>query len=191
MSDVIPEFWRSFLDHKAELENLESADDPTYDTLLASLQKIDQGLFFAFCTEPGANEFIVSADGNEELFSLVEDIVRQAPEVDGWQIIALKPQLGFPETTRWEDVEIVIGDVLVLPVFNPAGEMGLRLYAPGFSEADSTSIHNAILQALDSGLGERQFAQLVKGTWVHPIEEAPAGAFPLPDLSDYLEKRNR
>lgn len=187
MNEAIPEFWRSFLDHKADLERLESDDDPVYDTILDALQRVNSGLYFAFCTEPGANEFIVTAEGKEELFPVVEEIVREAPNVEGWQIFALKPKLGFPETTRCQDVEVTIEDIRVLPVSDPAGGLELRLYVPGLTETNSDAIHSALLQALDSGLGERRFAESVKATAIFVIEEAPEGAFPLPELDAYFD----
>lgn len=189
MSEVISEFWRSFLDHKSDLGRLESDDDPVYDTILASLQKIDPGLYFAFCTEPGANEFIVTAEGKEELFPLVEEIVREAPRVEDWQVFALKPKLGFPETTRCQDVEVAIEAVRVLPVSDPDEGLELRLYVPGLSEKNSDAIHSALLQALDSGLGERRFAERVKATAIFVVEEAPVEAFPLPELDQYFNAR--
>ncbi len=102
MKKVISRFWREFLKHKSDLEKLESPDDPAYDRILQSLQKIDSGLFLEFCTTPGTNEFIVTADGKEELFSLVDRIVGEAPRIQGWEVFALKPKLGFPTTTTWE-----------------------------------------------------------------------------------------
>ena len=58
------------------------------------------------------------------------------------------------------------------------GEMGLKLYVPGLSEASQEDIHDALLRTLDSGLGERQFAERVEATWVYPILEAPSEACP-------------
>lgn len=191
MNESIERFWCTFAVHRADLERIESAESPAYDNLLESLQRIDEGLYLEFCTTPGANELIISAEGDADLFPLVDEVVRQAPAMDDWAVFALKPKIGFPAATRWEGTNVTIGDVLVLPVFRNTGEMGLRLYVHGLTEANKTDIHNALLRALDHGLGERRFAECVESTWVYSAEDAPSQAFRLPELDAYLEARTK
>src|SRR5687768_3742172 len=102
MSDPIEEFWQCFLDRRRELEQMASAQDPTYDVVLDALQKVNEGLYFEFCSVPGKNEMIITADGDVDLFPLAENIVARAPKAGDWNIMALKPKLGFPVTTGWE-----------------------------------------------------------------------------------------
>lgn len=189
MKEAIERFWHCFLDRKSEVENMASADDPAYDEILAVLQEIDPGLFFQFSTAPGQNELVITAEGEMSLFPLVEEVVSLAPAVEGWTILSLKPKLGFPLWTTWEGTRVTIGAVRVLPVFKQSGEMGLRLYVPDLTDANEDHIHNALLRALDAGLGERQFAEKVSATWVYPAAEAPDQAFPLVELDDYLKAR--
>ena len=189
MKKEIAEFWRDFQEHKFHLARIETADDPIYDQVLASLQRVDPGLWFEFCSSPEENEFIVTAEGEVRLFPLVEEIVREAPEIPDWKIFALKPKRGFPVTTRWEQTQVTIGAVLLLPVFKTTGEMGLKLYAPDVTPSNKDDIHNALLRALDTALGEREFAESVGASWVYPIEEAPHHAIKLTELDDYLQRR--
>ncbi|MAS94453.1 MAG: hypothetical protein CMO55_14735 [Verrucomicrobiales bacterium] len=188
MKDAIAKFWREFEILTPKLEDLRTADDPVYDEMLAALQKVDSDLYFEFCSSPGSNEFIVTADGQKKLFPLVEMIVEEAPDMDDWEFFALKPKRGFPVTTRWEQVVVAIEDVSVVPVFRETGEMGLWLYVQGLCEANEGDIHNALLRALDVGLGERRFAEMVVATWVHPASEAPESAFPLSELDEYIDR---
>lgn len=189
MNDAIAKFWNDFQALKADLAQIESADDPVYDQLLVSLQKLDPDLYFMFCAEPDGNEFIVTAEGEQRLFALADRIVDQAPDISDWQLIALKPSMGFPVTTRWEQTIVTIGEVLVVPVFRETGEMGLQLYVADLTESNQNDIHNALLRALDVGLGERRFAESVTATWVNPISEAPEHAFNLPELVAYIDQR--
>jgi len=144
MKEAIAKFWSEFKSLKSDLEHLESTDDHAYIEVLAALQKLDSHLFLEFCSSPGVNELIVTAEGKKGLFPLVEEIVREAPEINGWELFALKPRRGFPITTRWEHTKVTIGDVLVVPVFRETGEMGLRLYAPNLTESNENDIHNAL-----------------------------------------------
>lgn len=189
MNEAIAEFWRDFQNHKADLERLETADDPVCDEVLASLQEIDSNLYFEFCSSLGTNEFIVTAEGDKTLFDLVEEIVSEAPDIPGWELYALKPKRGFPVTTRWDQTVVTIGEVRVLPVFRETGEMGLKLYVPNLTDTNGDDIHNALLRALDVGLGEIKFAENVEATWVYPIEEAPEDAFTLTELDSYFDRR--
>lgn len=189
MQQAIREFWDYFLLRKADMERFKNVNDPVYDDVLRVLQRIHSGLWFEFCATPGENELVISADGKKELFPLVEEVVQAAPETDDWEIVALKPKRGFPITTEWKGSIVKIGDVLVVPVFKQTGEMGLKMYVPMLDASNSEDLHNALLRALDVGLGERRFAEAIEATWVHPLADAPPRAFPLPDLDDYLERR--
>jgi hypothetical protein len=190
MKEAIAAFWRDFQGRKLALEKLETADDPAYDQVLASLQNIDPHLYFEFCSTPGENEFIVTAEGEKRLFPLVEEIVRAAPDLPDWRIFALKPRRGFPVAATWEQTEVEIDEVVVVPVFRETGEMGLRLYVPNLSESNQQEIHNALLRALDAGLGEKRFAESIAATWVYPAADAPEHSFPLAQLDAYLDRRN-
>lgn len=191
MRESIAKFWCTFTEHQSALEQLISTKDPVYDLVLKALHKLDTGLFFEFCMSPGMNEFIVNADGTKELFPLVEEIVRGAPEINGWKFFALKPKRGFPLTTSFDQHDVALKDVLVQPVFSPSGELGLHLYLPDIHKENTDDAHNALLRALDAGLGEKRFAESVSATWGYPISEAPESAFSLVELDDYITYRER
>jgi hypothetical protein len=192
MKNRIKDFWQHFLDHLADLESMRSADDPAYDELVGMLQRIDEGLYIQFSNQPETSELIITAEGESGLFSLVERIVAEAPAVEGWKIFALKPKIGFPKSVRWESVTVSIGETIACPVFDrESGAMGLRLYASGVNPSNEEEIHSALLQAIDSGLGEKRFAMNIHFTNVYPLEELPEGvtSFPLSRLDDYLSWR--
>lgn len=187
MKDSIAKFWLYFSEHKAALEKIKNAEDPAYDNMLASLQEVHEALFFQFCTEPGKNEFIITAEGEIELFPLVDEIVTEAPPIANWTIFALKPQHGFPVKMRWESTVIDVSSIRVLPVFNDTDQMGLRMYIPNLSDSNEADHHNGLLQILDSGLGERRFAEKIAATWVYPESETPDNAIPITDLNNYID----
>ena len=155
-------FWRSFQEREAVLADAVSADHPDYIALLGELQDIHPGLFLEFCLDPGECELVVTADGNRDLFSLVRAIVARAPAVSGWTIRALKPKLGFPNTVTWDDLTIAT-DGIVFDALEREGseELGLRIFVPGLKEVDVDKAHNAVLCALDHGLGEEKLAESI------------------------------
>ena len=189
---AIAEFWDLFERTADQLSALDDADGSVYDALLAQLHRVHRGLYLEFCAEPGACELIITADGDRELFPWVESTVANAPIVEGWTICALKPRIGFPVNVRWEDVTVNISDVVFDPLERKAsGDLGLRVFIDGLPESDVEVAHNAILRALDHGLGERRFAERVAFTEVRPLpsDKSLADYIQLTDLERYIESR--
>jgi hypothetical protein len=192
-SKEISDFWKLFQKRKSNLEVINSADHLLYDELLEQLQKINSGLYFEFSLNPEGCELIITADGDRSLFSLVEYIVSAAPNISGWTIFSLKPKIGFPVTTRWENVNVAIKDVVFEPLEREgSGDLGLRIYVPGISGEETEDIHNAILRALDHGLGERKFADSIQYTEVLPLPPnfSCDDFIPITDIERYIAWRN-
>lgn len=191
-SKAIADFWRLFQRRCGALAQLSSADDPVYDELLEQLQRIDPGLFFEFSAEPDDCELIITAEGDRSLFDLVDALVAAAPETPGWRFHALKPKLGFPETAEWEGYEVDIDEVVFLPLSSDdPDELGLRLLVPGLSADDAENAHNALLRAIDHGLGEREFAEAIQHTEVAPLDAPADEHIPLVELESFISSRQK
>ena len=190
-SSAIPDFWRLFRQRAADLADTESADTAVYDQLLEGLHRIHPELFLEVSVEPGACELIVTTEGNRSLFPLARSIVADAPQVEGWTIQALKPQLGFPESVGWGQVQVSVADVVFDPLQDASGALGLRMFVPGIDESEVTDAHNALLRALDHGLGEEVFAEKIVFTEVQPLpNDRPADDFiPLVELGAFIKWR--
>lgn len=191
---AILEFWRFFQEHEAELASASTADHPVYDLILEQLQKVDRGLYFEFCTNAPKKELIISADGEQALFPVVDCVVRNAPDIEGWLIFALKPQLGFPVNATWEGFSVKIADVVFEPLERTGSdELGIRMFVVGLRPEDVDKAHNALLRVIDHGLGERAFAESVHFTEVLPLPSgsSPKDHIPITDLEKYIEWRNK
>lgn len=187
---AIEAFWRLFEEKCRALERIDGADDPLYDELLEQLQRIDAGLFFEFAAEPGGCELIITAEGDRSLFDLADSVVSAAPKIGGWKVFALKPKLGFPESVEWDGVEVKLADVVFDPLSHEGSDdLGLRLLIPGIRESDVDNAHNALLRALDHGLGERRFAEAVQYTEAAPLDSASDEYIPLTDLENFIQWR--
>lgn len=190
-STAIAAFWGAFVKRADELAHIRSAEEPVYDELLEELQGIDEGLYFEFSAKPGNRELIITAEGDLALFPLVDEIVAAAPSVDGWKVFALKPQLGFPESVAWEGFRVKIADVVFDPLSDEDGNLGLSLLVPGLRDENVDDAHNALLRAIDHGLGERAFAQAVQYTEVLCLEEPSDDYIPLTELENFIAWRNK
>lgn len=187
-SQAIADFWRLFEERCGALAQISTADDPVYDELLDQLQQIDAGLFFEFSTEPGNCEFIITAEGDRSLFSVVDSVILAAPQTSGWGFFALKPKLGFPESVEWEGCKINIADVQFDPLSEDgSAELGLRLLVPGLSDQEAESVHSGLLRAIDHGLGERAFAEAIQYTEVAALDGPADEYIPLVDLESFIQ----
>jgi hypothetical protein len=185
---AVSDFWRLFEQKAGALARISSADDPLYDELLEQLQRIDEGLYIEFAAAPGHCVLVVTAEGDRELFDLAEAVVAAAPQVAGWDIVALKPKLGFPREVSWEGVRVDVAEVVFEPLSEEdSNDLGLRLLVPGLAEEDVEHVHNALLRVLDHALGERQFADSVQYTEVACLDEPAEDYIPLVELEAFIE----
>jgi hypothetical protein len=191
IKNAIAEFWQLFELNAAQLAKARSADSVVYDELLEELHEIDEGLFIEFATSPDECELVITAEGKKALFPLVEQIVAAAPAAKGWKIFALKPKLGFPEFIQWEGYQLSLDDVVFDPLESNSDELGLRLLVPGLGDEDSDSAHDALLRAIDHGLGEREFAEAVGYTEVAALEGSADEFISLTDLESFIEWRKK
>ena len=191
--DDIQAFWSLFRARARELAESESADSAVYDALVGKLQTIDPGLYLEFSTDDAECELIVTADGKQELFSIARAVVAAAPEIEGWTIRALKPRLGLPEVTRWEDLTLKMDDLVFDPLERGGSDLGLRIFVQGLDPKDADAAHHAVLRALDHALGEEAFAASVQFTEVAPLpaNDSPDDYTPLRDLERFIEWRAR
>jgi hypothetical protein len=189
---AIADFWRLFTELAPRLAELTTAEDPIYDRLLAQLHRVDPGLFIEVSADSDERELVITADGNSELFALADAVVAAAPRLQGWNILALKPRLGFPESVTWEGVLINIADVVFDPITpEDSNELVLQLFVPGINEQEVDSAHNALMRALDHALGEREFAASVQYTEVVPLHGPGDDYISLLKLEEFLKWHNK
>src|SRR6218665_2226771 len=63
-----------------------------FERLSPKLAKLKDGYFFlAGMLNETTAELILTADGNPKNISFVEDLVAEAPDMEGWKITGLKP----------------------------------------------------------------------------------------------------
>lgn len=186
-------FWSLFRARADEIASIRSADEPVYDALLDQLQAIAPGLYLELSVGPGERELILTAEGQSKLFPVVRAAVAQAPRIEGWTILALKPRIEGMTTARWEGVAVEIDAVVFEPLDADDGELGIRMFVPGLDAGDVDAAHNALLRALDHLLGEERFALGVQFTQVlaAPEDFDPETHVPLRDLERFLDWRDK
>lgn len=118
----------------------------------------DQLFFLTGGNQDGKMDLIITAEGNEEYFFLVESLVREAPSLENWNIIAFKQPTG-KSIIGYKDIELNSEEIYFDPLENKASsQIGLRLYVNNYDSDSKSDFLNAAYWMLDSILGEKSVA---------------------------------
>ncbi len=195
-SRAIDDFWLWFNEHSDNFDDLADAEDPFWDIAIGQLQRLYEHLWFELsCPNNGVREFIITAEGHEEGFPLVEAIVAGAPKLSRWQFIALKPPKGFDFKMTYEGITFDPRSMWFLPLEDHLPNLGLRIGVPNYSPAVERQTHNAVLIILDTALGERVATLDIQHTEVSALPESPGtenyiGLCELPNFIECRKQRN-
>ncbi len=189
------EFWSWFVAHEAQLRQLDDSEEETVlDELLDQLESVCDELGFEIGTQPdGVTELIISAEGDREMFDRVRALVAEAPKLEGWRILALKPARGFDFIAEYGDWQLDPDDIWFMPLESDEdpNALGLRLSSPTEESAEDDDFLAACFQLLETGLGEVTLAEDVHHLEIVPLPENAEenGWFALPQLGDYIAWR--
>jgi hypothetical protein len=187
-------FWAWLASRQSDLNAMESPDDPFWDELLARLQAVNEGLWFEVSAASDKDrEFVITAQGDWELFPLVEAMVSVAPELPGWTAVPLKPAMGFGFSIGYRGLELNPDDMWFEPLVDPDSPevLGLRVAVQGFNDEQEEEFANGLLLILDTALGEKAAATDVDLVEVceMPADPDDEGFLPFTDLASYLAWR--
>lgn len=146
-------FWDWFSKHSDEYFQLESNQQQLFADLKTQLEVIDPNLVFEFSTplEDGTKEFIISADGIQDSFHAVTNLVKHAPPFKQWKVIAFRQPHPNISTVSYQSLTVNLNDVFFRYV-KDHGKIGLELHLKGFYESPEWTAISFIL--VDTVLGE-------------------------------------
>jgi hypothetical protein len=158
-------FWKWFQMYEDEIVCFEADRERVFDKLANRLRRVHRDLTFEFSSIINARrEFIVSAGGIKSAFAEASTLVREAPALHRWQIIAFRQRKDLPtisyggKTIQRESVffdYVSTDDKIDLTVFMP----GLA----GCSEEETTVIKTIGYRLLDTTVGEYDVETKIAG----------------------------
>lgn len=148
------EFWQWFNSNEARLFEVEGTQGNVFDALSAALTKVHPDLTFEFGPkESGRREFILSAGGTRQAFPVVSALVKAAPELPRWKIVAFRPRRNVLSIVTLGGVTLSPHDVRF--TYQTEGDrLGVTLYIKGYNPARRGAYANAGYFLLDELLGE-------------------------------------
>ncbi len=137
------------------------------------LKKIHTDIEFEipFDFEEGKRTLIISADGDVELFDLVEEFVETAPSIPNWNVVAFRPRLHQKNqvidldgiTMDYHDIFFTYEEVQY--------QLIVDIYIKNFDGSDNRYVHLYFL-LLDSLIGEYDSVTLIKETRIYPYKDS-------------------
>lgn len=103
-------------------------------------------------------DLIITAQGDADFFNDAESLVKQAPNLQHWNVIALKPAVE-DSSIEYNNIRLNAEDMSFIPLNNNNSQkIGLRVYIDNYNPADKESFLNATYLIVDNLLGEKSSA---------------------------------
>jgi len=148
-------FWQWFETKENEYFVFEKNQAELFDSLDGKLSAIHPNITFIFSeVKEGKRDFIVTANGAKEAFVDVRQLVRTAPKLNKWEVIAFCPRLDPLVTIAFKGLIIEPDDIMVKYNYNKETKLiDLTLYIKYYKESDERFSGAAYIM-LDNALGE-------------------------------------
>lgn len=193
------DFWNWFQKNEKTFFNVvktqKDIEKGFFDKLSPKLDELKDGYFYVTgMYDDNTVELILTADSNTKNIVFVEELVEQAPKINGWKFTALKPASDI------ENVAIHMGGYK----FNSDNLFFYSNDYPDYpDEIDITVIHNERTQDnkqqivngtyifLDNYLGELDFVNNIDNLKIISRQEAEKELVPIEKLKDFLIWRQK
>jgi len=153
-TEIISEFWAWFLSYRDQIGSATLPDDLHLDEIVEHIGRIEPGLAVEISgREDGVTEMAISADGVRESFPIVEQIVSQAPSIEGWQVIAFRQPVKGDFSLECGDLELRPSALYFQPV-EKDGALDIIVYGRGFDNQDRDELSYYGLIMMDNLIGE-------------------------------------
>ena len=187
------DFWLWFEANRDFLAQYDTNTAAVTRAVGSRLQNVDRGLTYEIGRAPdGVYEFVVSAGGVRDAFPEVRRLVRAAPAMEDWRVIAFRPRRPVAEL---DSLEYAGQKVSVRDIWYRSGErdgeFALTVHVGGL-DADNQEIKTRVaFVMLDLALGEYDTATKLRHISFAPLPPDPeaAGLNPLGDLPEEVDRR--
>lgn len=161
-----------------QIEN-ENERERLLNIFIGHLHKYSDQLYFLIGGHPDEiQDLIITAEGNVSAFDKVEELVKYAPKIDHWNIIAFKPPVDSNPSSESNGVLLNAKDLWFTPLENKKRPdlLGIMIFIPEYLPDRREDFLYVTHQLIDVLLGEK-----VNALSVHHVDIAG-----LPE--DYLNK---
>ena len=193
------DFWNWFTaNEKAFFKVIKSGNNVEqnfFDVMSSQLNQLRKGYWYlAGMLNDTTAELILTADGAAKNIAFVEDLVTDAPQLDGWKFTALKPEKDI-DKIRIEMGELKFGkeNLWFCSNENPAypDEIDISIVHPDYTEELKEPLTTGAFIFLDNYLGELTSTTVIDYMEVIGKEQANSELIPIEKLKDFLIWRQK
>ena len=146
-------FWEWFTKNNERIFHFEKNQNRIFSELGKAMARVDKYLTFEFGPiNDGVREFVISADGIKEAFSIVESLYSKAPNLDAWKFTKFRP--------RRTPMDLQFGDLYIKPedvqaTLNKDGsKVHITVFMRGAGGTNDHLFQRAAFIILDQAIGE-------------------------------------
>jgi len=193
------DFWNWFIKNEKNFFNTvkkqSKIEENFFDKLSPKLNELKEGfLFLTGMLDENTAELILTADGAIKNFIFVEQLVQDAPQIEGWKFTALKPPVknddfgieisGYKINT--ENMHFYSNDDP-----NQPDEIDITIVYEDLNDENRATILNGVFIFLDNYLGELNFATLIDNVTVIGRDNVEKELIPVNKLKPFLIWREK
>lgn len=165
-------------------------DDGVVNEIGERLQCVHPDLSFELWgPDDGTVHFVISADGVVPLFEEVLALVRCAPAIDNWRVVAFRPRRPVNARIRAQDIELTRDEIWYRwePI---AGRLRLALFIENLTDENWDLMCAASHVLLDMALGEYDAATKIAALEHYPLTAETQGPAlrPLRELAEEVDQ---
>lgn len=190
---MIKQFWDWFTNQQSTLRKITDGDYDLIDNILNELRKIQTGLAVEFEKNEDLIIMTISADGVEDNFDVVKEIVDNAPKIDNWDFVAFRQPVP---REKINSVTITIKGITLDPkalwfrALREEDNLYVQIFSDVLTEDNRGDISYGCLMLLDNLIGEYDCVTKVKAYEFYNLNEAndfKDDLDPLTEIRDFLD----
>jgi hypothetical protein len=193
------EFWEWFIKHEKTFFNVvkgrKNIEKDFFNKLSPKLSELKDGFFYLTgMNDDNTVELIFTPDGIVKNIVFVEELVKEAPDINGWVFTALKPALDI------KDVNIEMAgykfnkDNLSFYYNKKANypdEIDITIVYSDYDEENKNQITSGALIFLDNCLGELNFVTSIDNLNVEGNIASSKELIPIEKLKDFINWKQK
>lgn len=192
-------FWNWFLKHEKAffkaVQNGDTIHQDFFDKLGPKLNEIHDGIYFVtgMCDDQTA-ELILTPDGAIRNIYVIEELLKTAPQIEGWKFTALKPASDIKDVSiSYDGFEFDSNNLKFYPNIHKGypDEIDLTLVYDDYEEEKKSIVANGVYIFLDNYLGELHSVTLIDNMNVVGRNNISEELIPIEKLKDYLIWREK
>lgn len=133
---------------------------------------------------------VITVDGRRENISVAQDVVKNAPDLPRWKVIAFRQRgnMDSLEIRMGDDISLSISDLHCQAFVGPHGELGVTLLLSDMEDPENDRRAGAAVLLMDHAIGEYDAMTAIRSLSIEPFKEDLPGIMPLDELPSFIDK---